>query len=230
MPTQVKQSPAVPAVLGIITAVVGAALGFALPPLARGLIALIERSPFPVPGIIDLVADLPLVWSVGVLAVLGVIAGAFVAHGAATEALLLRVADDHLEFRQEDREGWIERQDVAAVFRHGRHLVLLDRTDRVKARLDADALRPAAVQQALQTHGYPWHEQDPHEAAYLDWLDGRPGFTDEEHALLRRRHRERKDRAAREQIDVDLSARGLVARERAGKLQVRRAGSRGSDG
>lgn len=230
MPTEVKQSPAVPGVLGVVTALIGAGLGFALPPLSRGLVALIEHTPFPVPGVIDLAADLPLGWSVGVVAALGVIAGGYVAHSAATEALQLQVAEDHLEYRQEGREGWIERRDVAAVFRDGRYLVLLDHTGRVKARLDADALRPAAVQEALQTHGYPWHEQDPHEAAYLDWLDGRPGVTDEEHTLLRRRHRERNDRTAREQIDVELATHGLVTRERAGTLQVRRAGSRGTDG
>lgn len=230
MPAEVKQSPAVPVALGVAAAVIGAALGFALAPLMSGLVALIERTPFPVPGVITLVADLPVTWSVGVFGLLGVLAGIYVAHSAASGRLRLRVVEDHLEYRLEDREGWIARQDVAAVFRDGRYLVLLDHTDRVKARLDADTLDAGAVQAALQTHGYPWQEQDPHESAYLDWLDGGPGFTDEEHALLRRRHRAHKDRAAREQIDVDLAARGLVAREKAGQLQVRRAGGHGSDG
>ena len=56
------------------------------------------------------------------------------------EALQLEVADDHLTYRQEDRQGWIERQDLSAVFREGRHLVMLDHDTRLRARLDADAL------------------------------------------------------------------------------------------
>lgn len=223
MATELKQNVAVPIVLGVGTAVLGVGLGFALPALARLLVGLIERTPFPVHGVIDLASDLPLGWSVGIVGALGVAAGLYIAHAAGREALHLTVARGHLTYRQEDRQGWIERQDLSAVFREGRHLVLLDHDTRVRARLDADALNAGAVQEALQSHGYPWRDGDPHEGRYLDWIDGRPEFTDQEHTLLRRRHRERKNPAAREALDEELTAHGLVLREQAGTVRVRRA-------
>lgn len=231
--TELKQHVAVPIALGVGTALLGVGLGFALPTLARLLVELIERTPFPVHGAVDLASDLPLGWSVGIVSALGVAAGLYVARAAIREALQLEVADDHLTYRQEDRQGWIERQDLSAVFREGRHLVMLDHDTRLRARLDADALDAGDVQEALQAHGYPWRDGDPHEGRYVDWIDGRPEFTDQEHALLRRRHRERKNPAAREALDEELTAHGLVLREQPGTVQVRRAargGDRGADG
>lgn len=225
--TELKQNVAVPIVLGAGTALLGVGVGFALPALARLLVALIDRTPFPVHGVIDLASDLPLGWSVGIVGLLGVVAGLYVAHAAAREALHLEVTRDHLKYRQEDRSGWVEREDLSAVFREGRHLVMLDHDSRPRARLDADALSAGAVQEALRSHGYPWQDGDPHEGQYLDWIDGRPEFTDQEHVLLRRRHRERKNPAAREALDEELAAHGLVLRERAGTVQVRRAASVG---
>jgi len=225
--TELKQNVAVPIVLGVGTALLGVGVGFALPALARLLVTLIDRTPFPVHGVIDLASDLPLGWSVGLVGVLGVATGLYVAHAAAREALRLEVSRDHLTYRQEDRNGWIERRDLSAVFREGRHLVMLGQDTRPRARLDADALSAGAVQEALRSHGYPWRDGDPHEGQYLDWIDGRPEFTDQEHVLLRRRHRERKNSAAREALDEELTARGLVLRERAGTVQVRRAATAG---
>src|SRR5690625_2204789 len=113
--TELKQNVAVPIVLGVGTALLGVGVGFALPALARLLVTLIDRTSFPVHGVIDLASDLPLGWSVGIVGVLGVVAGLYVAHAAAREALHLEVTRDHLKYRQEDRSGWVEREDLSAV-------------------------------------------------------------------------------------------------------------------
>lgn len=215
-------------VLSVLVPAVG--LGFALPPFARWLQDVLDGTPLPVHGAVDLVAGLPLSWSLPILTGLGLVGGVWIAIAAHGEALRLTVADDHLEHRTDEHEGWIERSDVAAVFRDGRYLVLVAPDGRVRARLDADSLRSTEVCDALVGHGWPWREQDPYERDFVGWVDGRPGFTDTEQALLRRRLRERKDAAAVVELDAELGAHGLAVRVRDDRLQVRRATAGAGDG
>jgi hypothetical protein len=138
------------------------------------------------------------------------------------EALRLDVADDHLEHHREKVEGWVERGDVDAVHRDGKELVLLGPGGAPRLRLDVDDLAGASVREAFVAHGWPWHDDDPYDGTFGAWLDGRPGFTDAEAALLRRRLDDRKDAGAVLAIDRELAAHGLAARVRDGRLQVRR--------
>lgn len=236
--TEVRQPRAVPLLLALGLLALGVGLGFALPPLARWLQTVLAGTPLPVHGAIELLAGLSWAWSVPILSVAGLVAGILVALAAVGEALALTVADDHLEHRTDDREGWVERSDVTAVFRDGRDLVLLGPGGLPRARLDADTLRRTEVRAAFEAHGWPWRDEDPYEGDYERWMEGRPGFTPAEHALLRRRHDERKDAAAVARVDAQLAEQGIAVRRRDDRLQVRRAdgprqaaagGSRASD-
>lgn len=227
--TEVRMPRAAPWLLALAVLAAGVGLGFALPPVARWLQDVLAGTPLPVHGAIDLVAGLPLGWSVPILTGLGLAGGIFLAFAALREALRLIVADDHLEHRTDEHEGWVERSDVAVAFRDGRYLVLVTPDGRVRARLDADSLRAAELRDALVGHGWPWREGDPYEGDYVAWVDGRPGFTDAEQALLRRRLRERKDAAAVAELDDELGAHGLAVRVRHDRLQVRRATARAEE-
>ncbi len=220
--TEVRQSRAVPLLVLLVTFVAAVGLGFALPPLARWLQGLLEGSPLPSFGPVELFAQLPLTWSVPVLAGIGLVAGVLLALTTVGEALRLTVADDHLEHATDSREGWIERSEVADVFRDGHDLVLLGPGGAPRARLDADTLRKADVRAAFEAHRWPWRDADPYEHDYERWMDGRPGFTAAEHALLRRRLAERKDAGAVADVDAELGALGVAARRRDDRLQVRR--------
>jgi hypothetical protein len=232
--TEVRQPPALPLLLGLGVLALGVVLGWFAPALARGLVDLIEATPLPSPGVVRLVGTLPLEWSLGILGGLGLVGGAFIAFMAVGEAPVLTVLDDHLEHRQEEREAWIERSDVGAVFRDKNDLVLLRPDGGLRARLDVDTLPQAKVRGALEQHRWPWQNMDPYEQGFERWVDGRPGFTADEHATLRRRLEKRKDAAARRTADEDLAALGLVARVRDDRIQVRRVtsagdGARGTD-
>ncbi|MCK9792752.1 hypothetical protein M1843_03200 [Isoptericola sp. 4D.3] len=220
--SEVRQPRRVPLLVLLATVALGVGLGFALPPLARWWQALLEGTPLPGLGPVELLAGLPLVWSAPILGGLGVVGGVLLALTTIGEALRLTVADDHLEHRTDEREGWVERSDVADVFRDGRYLVLLGPSGAPRARLDADTLRKADVRAAFETHRWPWRDGDPHENEYERWLDGRPGFTAAEHALLRRRLDDRKDTRKAAEADAELAACGLAARVRDDRLQVRR--------
>ncbi|GAA2217121.1 hypothetical protein GCM10010413_00210 [Promicromonospora sukumoe] len=231
--TEVRQHPALPAVLGLGVLALGVILGWFAGPLAGGLAAIIDATPLPVPGLLRLVESLSLPWTLGILGGLGLVGGAFIAFMTVGEAPVLSVADDHVEHRQEEREVWVERSDVGAAFRDKEDLVLLRPDGGLRARLDTDTLSAGKVQEALTRHGWPWHDADPHERLFERWVDGRPGFTAAEHDVLRRRLEERKDAAARRQADADLAALGLVARVRDDRIQVRRTAAtedaRGAD-
>ncbi|MFC8799737.1 hypothetical protein ACFT2C_18535 [Promicromonospora sp. NPDC057138] len=232
--TEVRQPPALAALLGLGVLALGLALGWFAPALARGLVDLIEATPLPAPGPVRTIGTLTLPWSLAILGGLGLVCGAFFALMTVAEAPRLTVSDDHLEHRQEEREVWIERSDVGAAFREKNDLVLLRPDGGLRARLDVDTLSGATVRGALDQHRWPWRDTDPYEQRFERWVDGRPGFTAAEHEALRRRLEERADEAARRQADEDLAALGLVARVRDDRIQVRRAtsadeGARGAD-
>lgn len=231
--TEVRQPPALPAVLGLAVLALGLVLGWFAAPLAGGIAGLIDATPLPVPRLLTLIESLSLPWTLGILGGLGLLGGGFIAFMTVGEAPVLTVADDHVEHRQEEREVWVERSDVGAVFRDKEDLVLLRPDGGLRARLDTDTLSAARVREALAGHGWPWHDADPHEQQFERWVDGRPGFTPAEHEVLRRRLEERKDAAARRQADEDLATLGLVARVRDDRIQVRRTAAtedaRGAD-
>lgn len=223
--TEVRQPPALPAVLGLLVLALGLVLGWFAAPIAGGLAGVIDASPLPVPELLQLVETLPLAWTLGILGGLGLVGGVLLALAVVEEAPVLTVADDHLEHEQEAREVWIERSDVGAVFRDKNDLVLLRRDGGLSARLDVDTLSAAKVRTALERSRWPWQDADPHEQQFERWVDGRPGFTAAEHAVLRRRLEEHKDVAARRKADEQLRVLGLVARIREDKIQVRRTAS-----
>ena len=222
-PTTLQPHRSVPVVLGILTLALGFGLGYALPPLVGLLRTALEASPFPTTGLVRLIAETPFSWSVPIMSALGLIAGVYIANAAIKEALHLVVADDHVEYQQNNGEGWISHADTSAIYFDAQNLIFLDPKHLIRHRLNADALPKRDVIDALQDHDYPFYPQDPFEDAYLRWIDGRPEFTDQEHRLLRRRNRLTKDPGARTDVDELLQQHGIVVRQHQNQLQVRRA-------
>lgn len=221
---ELRQSRAVPALLVSAGVVVGALLGWFGPAIARGLAGLIERTPLPVHGLIRLLGDLDHAWSLPILGGAGLVGGIALAVAAAHEAPVLEVTADHLEHRERDHERWVERAEVATAFRDGTDLVLLRPDGGLHARLGVDDLPAARLRDALETFGWPLREDDPFDADFKPWADGRPAFTAEENALLRRRRESGKDAAAVRALDDELTQADLVVRMRGGRLQARRSG------
>ena len=101
------------------------------------------------------------------MSALGLIAGVYIANAAIKEALHLVVADDHIEYQQNNGEGWISQEDISAIYFDARNLIFLDPHDLIRHRLNADALPKRDVIDALQNHHYPFYGQDPFEDAYV---------------------------------------------------------------
>ena len=226
-PTRIRQHAAIPVVFGAGGVALGAVVGLVAAPVATWLVALLERTPIPVPQLLEVIAGLPLTWSLPVGLTLGVVAGLGLAGAIVHEGLKLTVDAGGLEYQQKDRDGWLDRADVASVHRDGSDAVVLDRDGGVLARLDADNISTERLRAALEQHGYRYLETDPFEADYRRWQDGRPELSSDEHRLVRRWRAADKDAESRAEAEVDLRRAGLAVRERDGRIQVRRtAGSK----
>ncbi|MCP2252885.1 hypothetical protein LY13_001629 [Prauserella aidingensis] len=220
--TDVHIPAVIPALVITVPVAVGALLGFAGGPLIRGLTTVLDGTPVGAPGWLHLLGGLSPGWSVAVMTGLGVVVGVVLALYTYREALSLRVFDDHVESEVEGREGWVERATTTAVF-HGRPALVFLRRDAAPVRLSgAQDLREGDLRSAFERHDWPWRDGDPYADEYERWVDGRPGFTADEHTLLRRRFEAGKDDAARIEADDALFAAGLVARSDKKQLHVRR--------
>src|SRR5690625_1110598 len=118
-PTRIRQPAAIPVVFGAGGVALGAVVGLVAAPVATWLVALLQRTPVPIPQLFEVIAGLPLTWSLPVGLTLGVVAGLGLAGAIVHEGLKLTVDAGGLEYQQKDRDGWLDHADVASVHRDG---------------------------------------------------------------------------------------------------------------
>ncbi|WP_201295069.1 MULTISPECIES: hypothetical protein [unclassified Nocardiopsis] len=202
------------------------------PPLGAGLGWALSRVPGWLTLLPDWVHHLPLVPGeepvallarlegpvlTGVLVVLGLLAGAFVALSSYDDMVTVAADGGGVRLTRAGRTEEFARDGVAAVFVDGRDLVLLgaDTGELARERTDHS---PRKLRAAFEEHGYAWHEGDPHRGEYRRWVDGAPGLEQEAHRLLwaRRealRAREADDAAEQRRALAEL---GVVVRDEGG--------------
>ncbi|WP_168800438.1 YqeB family protein [Cellulomonas telluris] len=224
MTTTVTLTPRSAAVLAVCGAVLGAALGLALTPLATWA----DRVGVPVPWFLDLLMRTPRWVEVAAPAVVAAVLGLWVWDEWRKETLSLTVEPDGLVVRHAGHARYVPRTQVGTVHRDGDDLVVLDERGGQLVRADADVLlRRAAA--ALRDAGYPWSDDgDPYAAAWTTWVAGRPGTPSGADDLLARRRAAvaAKDHAAAQELAAALAAVGVAVRDRRGEQQVRTVGVR----
>lgn len=213
-------SPAVPLTLGVACTLAGFGLGFAAPPVSRWAVDTLPA----VPGPLEIIAEFTTAWSVPILTILGLAAGIALAVVAIGESLAVTVDSDGVRLRQDDKELYVPRAKVHAVFRDGNDLILLDSSERELARRDADDLKMSAISAAFRDHGYPWTDTDPYDGAFTPWIDGHPDLDDDSHALLRRRRSALADAESDAAADLHdrLQVKGVIVRDRKKQQEYRR--------
>ncbi|RCV50311.1 hypothetical protein DEF23_17090 [Marinitenerispora sediminis] len=178
----------------------------------------------PFQGPLELVASIPHPQAaIGGIA-LGVGAGLVVAFLAEQDTLVVTVDDEQVTLVHGESVRTARRDDVAAAFLEGPHLVLLGRSAAELARVagDRDARRLA---RAFEAHGYPWRaDGDPHREEYRRWIPEDPDLAAGAHALFRARAAalRKKDRADAEQLRGEFGRLGLVVRDESGRQFWRR--------
>ncbi|MFF5210576.1 hypothetical protein [Streptosporangium sp. NPDC000396] len=201
-------------------AVLGFGAGFAVAPLVRWLLDLTGSAPGP----LRLAAQLPTVWAVPVLTVVGAGAGVWLASLARRQSPVVTVDGDHVAVHEGDFGLHLRCDRVGAVFTDGRDLVVLDHSEGELARVRATDLPTERLREVFERFGYPWcGTADPREAEFARWVDGTPDLDEPTHALLRARKRALADKqvgAAENALD-GLRAVGIAVRDRDGAQQYR---------
>lgn len=203
---------------------VGFGVGFAVPPLAAWIDALISD----VPGPLAIAAQIPTIWLVPILTVVGLAAGFWLAEAAEHECLHITVDSEGMLTSIDGREHYVQRQAVSNVFTDPKDLVLIDSQQGELFRGSVSDISVDALRTAFTRHGYPWSgTADPYEAKFQRWIDGHPDLDSDEHKLLRDRRKALNDDAAEEatELATQLQKHGIVVRDKEKKQQYRRLAS-----
>ncbi|QGK71736.1 hypothetical protein GIY23_21445 [Allosaccharopolyspora coralli] len=211
---------------------IGVLLGFLVKPLVGWVVAIVGDAPGP----LRLAASLPTGWAVPVLALVGLLAGIWLAHTARHEALLLTVSATAVHLRQKGMERRIPREAVSVAFLDGKELVLLASDTTQLARYGASDLPARQIRDAFDNFQYAWFDHgDPHEHEFQSWVDGHPMLDETRNRLLRSRSRALSENRWGTAADLadDLQEIGLVVRDRGTDQEYRtiaRSGKPRSEG
>jgi len=191
---------------------IGVGLGYAVRPVFNWMMDLFDSAPGP----LRVAATLPTVWAVLGLAALGVLVGFWMIGVARKETPVVTVDAEHVEILLDGRNRYFSRDRIAAVYRDGHDLVLLDDMTRELARDKASDISAPELREAFERFGYPWLAEDRYQSKFQRWIDGHPDLTEPIHRLLRERSRAIADKKHGETaaLTEKLRDNGLVIRDR----------------
>ncbi|MGO1950188.1 MAG: YqeB family protein [Mycobacteriaceae bacterium] len=201
-------------------AAIGLVAAFIVGPVVAWLLGLIGDAPGP----LRLAAELPFVWAVPVLTILGGVGGFLVASSWTEDAGTIDVAEDGLTVHTKDADRFIKRDRIAHVIAEKKALVLIDDGDREVLRSPLEDEMVPGLRAALDAHGYPpLDTSDPFEDAFTTWVDGDGRQDGEVEELLRARRRALADKqpGAAEEALHKLRDLGVMVRDRDGRQQYR---------
>ncbi|QVQ50644.1 hypothetical protein J4H86_17275 [Spiractinospora alimapuensis] len=198
----------------------GAVLGWLLPRLAEWLVGF---DWLPLPGPVELAANLPELPAAIGGAVLGIVGGVVLALMSESEYVTVTVRDDELRTVRDNRPRTVERANVDAVFVDGKDLVVVGPDAREVLRQGGDLPDRERLRAALEEHGFPWMEEDPHAEEYRRWVDGLPELSTSANALLKARAKALENDKAddAEELRSELVALDVMLRDRDGKQHFR---------
>ncbi|WP_405615705.1 hypothetical protein [Streptomyces sp. NBC_00076] len=193
----------------VVLVLLGAGLGLLVDLLAGWLVSL-PVAPLREPA--GLVESLPG----PVLPAVGAVAGLALGLVAQYEQLVIRLSGDRVVLTRKGREREFSRDAVAAVFRDGKHLVLLGHDEGELARQECD-LSAGRVSGAFTRHGYVWVDVDPHKDAFRRWVPGTPGLPEGANAVLRARQESLEKKGPGDddvqELREELARLGVVVRD-----------------
>ncbi|GFZ96480.1 YqeB family protein [Nesterenkonia alkaliphila] len=206
-------------------AAVGAALGavtaLLVGPVVAWLLDRVDSAPAP----LRLIDQLPLVWSLPLLTVLGAVAGWIVFGLWNEEVGRVVVNAERIRIDTKASSAEFAREEVAAIFLDKDELVLTGADSRELSRTSSDSGLAGKLAEAFGAFGYPWQGAgDPWDAEYAEWVDRSSELGEPVHALLRARRRALADKKAgeAESLREQLASQGVVVRDRRDKQQYRR--------
>lgn len=201
----------------------GAALGFLVAQLP-GWIAALPWAPNQ-----EQVAELADVVGLKVtvaLAVVGVLAGGLLALMSYDDMVTITVDDASLELRRGEVSTKAEVADITGVFVDGKEVVVRGASGAELMREQTDH-SAAKIRAAVETHGHPWFDTDPHDREFERWVDGVPAIGEHANAVLRARQvaLDSGEAGDARELRAEVARLGIVVRDRDGRQYWRRSGT-----
>ncbi|MGP3968893.1 YqeB family protein [Streptomyces sp. 6N223] len=189
----------------------GAVLGFFLPPLAGWLLSLRW---VPEHGALRQIDSWDGPLAPLLLGLTGLALGLLFAGFAIFTTMKVTVTDEWIRIQKDDKKRTIVRAEVDAVFVDGKKLVILDRESRQLLRGTSEA-KADDIARAFTAHGYPWVKTDPYEALYRRWVPDTPDLPGAVNALLKAREAALKKKAGDDiaELQDEVQKLGFVVRD-----------------
>lgn len=200
-------------------ALIGLIAAFVVGPLVAWLVGLIGDAPGP----LRVAAELPMVWALPVLTVVGAVLGFLICTSWAEDAGTIEVSDTGITRHLKDSDRFFGRERITGVVASGKELVLLGGDAEVYRGASESEMIPG-LRAALQAHGYPeLLGTDPHEREFSAWVEGNGALSAEAEDQLRIRRRALTDKKAGEAEGAaeKLRTLGVMVRDREGRQQIR---------
>ncbi|MFC7405209.1 hypothetical protein [Georgenia alba] len=211
--------------LAPVFAAVGAALGLAcslaVGPVVGWLLRTVDGAPAP----LRLIDQLPLVWAMPLLTVVGLVGGWIVFGIWGEEVGQVTVDAQDVVLTSGKRRATYARAEIAGIFLDKDELVLLDHQSHELSRTRSDSGLAGRLERAFGQFGYPWMgTTDPHDARFTTWVDRSRDLEPRAHELLRGRARALADKrpGAAEEAREELMRMGVVVRDRGEEQEYRR--------
>lgn len=177
-----------------------------------GWVAGLDAAPFH--GLFKLASKVPSPWGIIGAAVIGVLAGLFVAMIAHSESLLVEVADAETKLTTDGRTRVFQRASVTAICLSGKDLVLFGPGTMELARDKTDA-DPRTLETAFHAHGYNWLTTDPYADDFRRWADDPTMSPSGANGLLKARDKalSKDDRKDAAELREELARLGVAVRD-----------------
>lgn len=163
------------------------------------------------------------------LVVIGALAGAFLALLSYDDMVTVTVDDASLELRRGEVSTKLEAANITGVFVDGKEVVVggASGAELMREQTDHSAAR---IRAAVEAHGYPWLDTDPHDHEFERWVDGVPAMGEHANAVLRARESalEAGEAADARELRAEAARLGIVVRDRGGRQYWRRSGRPGA--
>lgn len=207
-------------VFAIAGAIIGFLVSLAVGPVVSWLLGRIDTAPAP----LRLIDQLPLVWSMPLLTLLGALAGWILFSVWDDEVGRVVVGPDTVRLESKKSSVVFSHDEVSEIFLDKDELVMLDLSAGELSRSASDSGLAKELKVAFSTFGYTWvGTKDPHDDAFVTWVDRNLSLDSSVHALLRSRQRALTDDKSgeAESLRDQLAQRGVVVRDRGGTQQYR---------
>ena len=173
----------------IILPVILAVIFYFLPSLTP----FIEIIPFiPSHLLVDFITAPGAGWINWMLAVIGLISGAFLSIYTFNDILKIELNRENVTVDIFDEKSEIQKSNIESIFKEGKSLVFIDKEgyEIVRENTDHSAVK---LKDTFQKFNYPWVNEDPHHHEFFKWTVDHEDISERANTILYERRQAKRD-------------------------------------